>query len=234
MSGGSPHYEEKFDSSGPIHPHGLLLDPQEEHTHSMDESIIINHASSCIIWSIPWSQKKNNKHKTFTKKIKKKTTSQLSMYLFYFCFAFLFSGEEENPIVCVCVLFDILFPFLSAAMAMSFDFSPQSIAQHLHDIAAFLKLHRCLWSAHVVEFFQVFSCSTKSRLKCVCYAPSSSFFLFLFKIRGFVNQWNAQDRLWEDINTKWWEDLQCASIQDLLSLPSGKVQVFFSFFMILF
>ncbi|KAI5072705.1 hypothetical protein GOP47_0012811 [Adiantum capillus-veneris] len=32
------------------------------------------------------------------------------------------------------------------------------------------------------------------------------------------------DRLWEDVDKQWWTDLERASIQDLLWLPSGRVQ----------
>ncbi|KAH7300374.1 hypothetical protein KP509_24G059200 [Ceratopteris richardii] len=56
----------------------------------------------------------------------------------------------------------------------------------LQKIAVFLRTHRALWSAHVVEFFQ--------------------------------------DRLWEHVDTEWWNDLRTASIEELLLLPSGRVR----------
>eukprot|EP00250_Pteridium_aquilinum_P023768 c2759_g1_i1 orf=43-1806(+) len=71
-------------------------------------------------------------------------------------------------------------------MQCAMELSREGSLELLHAIAAFLRTHQALWSAHVVEFFQ--------------------------------------DRLWEDVDIHWWNDLECASIQDLLWLPSGKVQ----------
>ena len=93
---------------------------------------------------------------------------------------------------------------------------------HVNAIAAFLRRHEWLWRAHVVDFFRV------SIIPPSFLLPSRNIVLHPVVSNVFLcmNTWlDVQVKLWERVDEHWNSCLRLVSVENLLLLPSGVIQV---------
>lgn len=93
---------------------------------------------------------------------------------------------------------------------------------HVSAIATFLRRHEWLWRAHVVDFFHVsiVPLSLFSLMK-----RSIASVMFLTHFACVKSGLNVQAKLWERVDEHWNSALRIASVDTLLRLPSGVIQV---------